>query len=60
MTTTKIASVGNASNSVRTVVPMWIAELLEICKGDKIEWKIKFNKKNEHYEVIMKKVKENE
>ena len=36
MTTTKIASVGKTSNSIRTVIPMWIAEIMQLNKGDKI------------------------
>ena len=40
MTKTKIASVGKASNSVRTVIPMWVAKMLEIEVGDKVTWQI--------------------
>tara|TARA_R110002051_G_scaffold111964_2_gene184509 strand:- start:2783 stop:2965 length:183 start_codon:yes stop_codon:yes gene_type:complete len=60
MTTTKIASVGNASNSIRTVIPMWMAEILNLNKGDKIRWAVIWDSNNESHEIIIKKVKENE
>jgi len=47
MTRTKIASVGKASNSIRTVIPMWIAELMGLSKGDEISWKINWDSENE-------------
>lgn len=40
MTKTTVASVGKDTKSVRTVIPMWIAELLNLEKGTKIEWSI--------------------
>jgi len=40
MTKTTVASVGKTSNSVRTVIPMWIAELMDLDKGTKLSWKI--------------------
>ena len=40
MDKTKIVSVGKASNSVRTVIPMWVAKILEIEVGDKVTWQI--------------------
>ena len=40
MTKTTVASVGKTSNSVRTVIPMWIAELMDLDKGTKIKWKL--------------------
>jgi len=40
MTKTTVASVGKTSNSVRTVIPMWIAELMNLEKGTKINWKL--------------------
>lgn len=40
MTKTTVASVGHTSNSVRTVIPMWIAELMGLEKGAKIKWEL--------------------
>lgn len=40
MTKTTVASVGKDTKSVRTVIPMWIAELMGLEKGTKIEWSI--------------------
>jgi hypothetical protein len=40
MTKTTVASVGQTSNSVRTVIPMWIAELMGLEKGVKIRWEL--------------------
>jgi hypothetical protein len=40
MTKTTVASVGKDTKSVRTVIPMWIAEFLNLKKGTKIEWSI--------------------
>jgi len=40
MDKTKIVSVGKASNSVRTVIPMWVAKMLDIEVGDKVTWEI--------------------
>ena len=40
MTKTTVASVGKTSNSVRTVIPMWIAELMNLEKGTKINWNL--------------------
>ena len=39
MTKTTVASVGQTSNSVRTVIPMWIAEMMKLEKGAKIDAK---------------------
>ena len=46
MTRTKIASVGKASKSIRTVIPMWIAEIMELKKGDELGWKIIWDSEN--------------
>lgn len=40
MTKTTVASVGQTSRSVRTVIPMWIAELMGLEKGAKITWEL--------------------
>jgi hypothetical protein len=40
MTKTTVASVGKTSSSVRTVIPMWIAEMLGLEKGSTINWTI--------------------
>ena len=40
VTKTTVASVGQTSNSVRTVIPMWIAELMGLEKGVKITWEL--------------------
>ncbi len=60
MTTTKIASVGKTSNSIRTVIPMWIAEIMQLNKGDKIGWKIIWDSKNQSRSIEIIKVEENE
>jgi len=60
MTTTKIASVGKASNSIRTVIPMWIAEIMELEKGDKIGWKIIWDSENKTRSIKIIKVNKNE
>jgi hypothetical protein len=40
MDRTKVASVGSASQSLRTVIPLWIAKLLRIHKGTIVEWEL--------------------
>ena len=40
MTKTTVASVGQTSKSVRTVIPMGIAELMVVEKGAKITWEL--------------------
>jgi hypothetical protein len=40
MDRTKGASVGSASQSLRTVIPLWIAKLLRIHKGTIVEWEL--------------------
>ncbi len=40
MDKTKVASVGSASQSLRTVIPLWIAKLLRIQKGTIVEWEL--------------------
>lgn len=40
MTKTTITSVGKNTKSVRTVIPMWIAELMGLETGTKIKWTI--------------------
>ena len=60
ITTTKIASVGKASNSIRTVIPMWIAEIMELEKSDKIRWKIIWDSENKTRTIEITKVNKNE
>ena len=60
MTTTKIASVGKASNSIRTVIPMWIAEILGLEKGNQLNWKIIWDSINETHSIEIMKVKKDE
>jgi len=60
MTTTKIASVGKTSNSIRTVIPMWIAEIMQLNKGDELGWKIIWDSKNQSRSIEIIKVEENE
>ena len=60
MTTTKIASVGKTSNSIRTVIPMWVAEIMQLNKVDKIGWKIIWDSKNQSRSIEIIKVEENE
>ena len=57
MTKTKIASVGKASNSIRTVIPMWIAEIMELKKGDELGWKIIWDSENKTRSIEIIKVK---
>ena len=40
MMRTTITSVGKQSQSVRTVIPMWVAKLMKLKKGEKLEWEI--------------------
>jgi len=56
MTRTKIVSVGKTSNSVRTVIPMWIAEIMEIKKGDSIGWKIIWDSENQTRSIEIIKI----
>ncbi len=56
MTKTTIASVGKASNSVRTVIPMWIAELMKLGKGDKLDWTLMWDKDTKKHIIEVKKV----
>tara|TARA_R110001592_G_scaffold129685_1_gene342405 strand:- start:580 stop:762 length:183 start_codon:yes stop_codon:yes gene_type:complete len=60
MTTTKIASVGKTSNSIRTVIPMWIAEIMQLEKGDKLGWSIIWDSKNQSRSIEIIKVEEDE
>ena len=57
MTKTKIASVGKASNSIRTVIPMWVAEIMELKKGDELGWKIIWDSENKTRSIEIIKVK---
>ena len=56
MTSTKVVSVGNKSKSVRTVIPMWIAEIMELKKGDSIGWKIIWDSENKTRSIEIVKV----
>tara|TARA_R110002012_G_scaffold260492_1_gene442179 strand:- start:297 stop:470 length:174 start_codon:yes stop_codon:yes gene_type:complete len=56
MTKTTIASVGKASNSVRTVIPMWIAELMKLGKGDKLDWTLMWDTDTQKHIIEVKKV----
>ena len=56
MTSTKVVSVGNKSKSVRTVIPMWIAEIMELKKGDSINWKIIWDSENKTRSIEIVKV----
>lgn len=40
MDKTKVASVGSASQSLRTVIPLWIAKLMRLKKGSIVEWNV--------------------
>ena len=42
---TTVVSVNKNSSCVRTVIPFWIAKLMEIEPGDKIVWTVT-NKRN--------------
>jgi hypothetical protein len=56
MTKTTIASVGKTSNSVRTVIPMWIAELMKLGKGDKLDWQLMWDTETQKHTIEVKKV----
>ena len=38
---TKIVAVGGSGNSMRTVIPLWVAEQMDFNVGDRIRWKMK-------------------
>lgn len=57
MTKTKIASVGKSTKSIRTVIPMWIAELMELKKGDEIVWNIIWDSNNKSRSIEIRRVK---
>jgi len=59
MTRTKIASVGKSTKSIRTVIPLWIAELMELKKGDEINWNVVWDSKNKIHNIEIRRV-ENE
>mgnify|MGYP003112478858 FL=1 len=40
-TRTKIVATGGTSRSIRTVIPMWIAETFDFKAGDTVVWKMK-------------------
>jgi len=50
--TTKISTVAKNNNSVRTVVPAWIAEAMSLKPGATVEWKLSYN--GEGYEATFK------
>ena len=54
MTKTNITSVGNKTQSLRTVIPLWIVKVLKLSKGDKIEWDVDVHKNT----IEIKKVEE--
>ena len=54
MTKTNITSVGNKTQSLRTVIPLWIVKVLKLSKGDKIEWDVDVHNST----IEIKKVKE--
>ena len=35
---TKIVAVGGSGRSIRTVIPLWVAELIGLEEGDSISW----------------------
>ena len=41
---TSVIAVGNGGRSVRTVIPLWVAQQLNIKAGDKINWNLKVEK----------------
>ena len=56
MTKTTIASVGKSSNSIRTVIPMWIAELMKLSRGDKLDWTLMWDTDAQKQIIEVKKV----
>ena len=42
--TTSVIAVGNHGRSIRTVIPLWVAQQLNIKAGDKIKWNLKVEK----------------
>jgi len=38
---TKIVAVGGSGRSIRTVIPLWIAETFDFKAGDTVVWKMK-------------------
>tara|TARA_R100000808_G_scaffold16349_2_gene36971 strand:+ start:4391 stop:4573 length:183 start_codon:yes stop_codon:yes gene_type:complete len=38
---TKIVAVGGSGRSIRTVIPLWVAEQMDFNVGDNIRWKMK-------------------
>tara|TARA_R110000751_G_scaffold82534_2_gene166054 strand:- start:4248 stop:4430 length:183 start_codon:yes stop_codon:yes gene_type:complete len=54
MTSTTIASVGKQSKSIRTVIPYWIAKMMKLKKGQKIEWEIVSTGRGNNKEYLAK------
>ena len=38
---TRIVAVGGSGRSIRTVIPLWVAEQMNFNAGDNIRWKLK-------------------
>jgi len=38
---TKIVAVGGSGRSIRTVIPLWVAEHMDFNVGDVVTWKMK-------------------
>jgi|TARA_R100000951_G_scaffold43270_1_gene36405 hypothetical protein len=49
---TTVIAVNKNSKCVRTVIPQWIASLLELQPGQKIVWELEGDKKNGFYAVM--------
>ena len=56
MTKTRINSVGKHSKSLRSVIPHWIVELMELSKDNSLVWSIEWDSETGKRQIIVNKV----
>jgi len=56
MTKTRINSVGKHSKSLRSVIPHWIVEIMELSKSDSLVWSIEWDSETGSQRIMINKV----
>jgi hypothetical protein len=56
MTKTRINSVGKHSKSLRSVIPHWIVEQMELSKDNSLVWSIEWDSETGKRQIMVNKV----
>ena len=56
MTKTRINSVGKHSKSLRSVIPQWIVEQMELSKDNSLVWSIEWDSETGKRQIMVNKV----